>query len=117
MDALRRLLASLRGQPSSGPRGATGQSSGLTNRLNLTAPTVIKDRSGVVGTLSVQTAVTGTIAIYDTTTTGAAANSNSVYQSAANPAAGTVIVLNFPCRTGIVFAGSISAGIVALSYE
>ena len=99
------------------PKGVTSVGSGLSNRLNLTAPTVIKDRSGVIGTISVQTTVTGTIAIYDTKTTGAAAASNSVYQSAANPAAGTVIVLNFPCRDGIVFAGSISAGIVALSYE
>lgn len=96
---------------------ATGLSSGTTNRVNLTAPAVIKDTSGVVGTLIVQTAVTGTIAIYDAKTTGAAANSNSVYQSTANPAAGTIIVLNFPCRQGIVFAGTISAGIVALSYE
>lgn len=100
-----------------GPRGSTATQSGYTNQLNLTAPTVIKARPGVVGTLIVQTAVTGTIAIYDVTTTGAAAASNSVYQSVANPAAGTIIVLNFPCRAGIVFAGSISAGIVALSFE
>lgn len=96
---------------------ATGQASGTTNRVNLTGPVVVKDRSGVVGTIVVQSTVTGTIAIYDTKTTGAAALDNSVYQSAANPTVGTVIVLNFPCRQGIVFAGSISAGVVALSYE
>ena len=99
------------------PRGSTATQSGYANRLNLTAPTVIKDRSEVVGTMIVQSAVTGTIAIYDTKTTGAASVANSVYQSAANPVAGTVIVLDFPCRDGIVFAGSISAGVVALSYE
>lgn len=99
------------------PVGATGVQSGGDRTLNLTAAAVIKARSGVVGVLSVITTVTGTISIHDCLTTGAAAATNAIYTSAANPVAGTVIKLDFPCRTGIVFSGTISAGICALSWE
>jgi hypothetical protein len=99
------------------PAGATGVQSGGDRTLNLTAAAVIKARPGVVGVLTVITTVTGTISIHDTTTTGAAAAANAIYTSAANPAAGTVIKLDFPCRLGIVFSGTISAGVCALSWE
>lgn len=95
---------------------ATGQTSGTSSALNVTAATAVKDRSGTVGTIIVNATVTGAVTVHDQPTTGSPGASTLVYTSAANPAAGTVIVLNFPCRRGIMVTPG-SAGTVAVSYE
>jgi hypothetical protein len=101
--------------PERGPRGGVDIQAGTNNRLNITAATVVKDNSGVIGTLSVVAAITGSVTVHDTKTTGTVAASNLIY-SAATPAVGTVVKLDFPCRQGIVVTPG-SAGTVVVSFS
>jgi hypothetical protein len=97
---------------------ATAIQSGSSTRLNVTggAAVLIKDRSGVVGTITVTSAITGAVTVHDLAAASGMAAANLVYQSAATPAVGSIIVLNFPCRQGIVVTPG-SAGAVSVSYE
>lgn len=97
------------------PRGGSINQSGEDRVLNITAATVVKARPGIVGTVVVNAAVTGNLTVNDVATTGGVAAGNLVY-SAATPAAGTVVKLDFPCRFGIVVTPG-SAGTVAVSFQ
>lgn len=77
------------------------------------AAAAVKDRAGVVATISVTATVTGSITVYDNPS---AASGNLVYASAANPTIGTVIQIDFPCRKGI-FVTPGSAGSIAVAYS
>lgn len=91
---------------------------GSLNKLNVTASTVIKASAGRVCKVTVVAAATaGTFGVYDVATTGAAATANALLQyTAAWPAVGTVIALDFPCASGIVVNPG-TGGQVAVSFD
>jgi hypothetical protein len=90
---------------------------GQSSALDVTAATVVKALPGRLVRITVLTAATaGTFGAYDTTTTGSAATANAIVQyTAAWPAVGTVITLEWPCANGIVVNPGTS-GVVAVSY-
>jgi hypothetical protein len=92
-------------------------SGGQLTALNVTAATVIKPNPGRVLRVTVLSVATGgTFGVYDTTTTGAAATANAIVQyTAAWPAVGTVLTLEFPCANGIVVNPG-TGGAVSVSY-
>ena len=94
-------------------RGGTITQSGEDYRIVTGGtPQAVKARPGVLGVISVTSAVTGSVTVYDNPS---AATGNLIY-SAATPAVGTVVTLNFPCRAGI-FVTCGSAGTVAVSFQ
>lgn len=90
--------------------------SGKNSSLNITggAAVLVKGSAGRLVRLVVTSAITGSVTINDAATTGAAASSNLVY-SAATPAVGTVVYLDWPCANGIVVTPG-TAGSVSVSY-
>lgn len=90
--------------------------SGSSSSLNITggAAALVKGSAGRLVRLVVTSAITGSVTVNDAATTGTAAASNLVY-SAATPAVGTVVYLDWPCANGIVVTPG-SAGSVAVSY-
>ena len=72
---------------------------------------VVKDRSGVVGTIIATAAVTGAVTIYDNPS---AASGQLIYTG--TPTVGTPVRLDFPCRKGI-FVTPGSAGTIVVSYS
>lgn len=97
---------------------ATTIQSGTQSALNVTggAAVLVKDRAGTVGTITVTSAITGAVTVHDLRAATGMAAGNLVWQSAATPAVGSIFVLNFPCRLGIVVTPG-SAGAVSVSYE
>jgi len=91
---------------------------GSANKLNVTASTVVKASAGRVCKVTVVAVATaGTFGVYDAATTGSAATANAIVQyTAAWPAVGTVIPLDFPCATGIVVNPG-TGGQVAVSFD
>jgi hypothetical protein len=75
-------------------------------------PLAVKARPGVLGTISVTSAVTGSVTVHD----NPSAASGPLIYSAATPAVGTVVALNFRCHFGI-FVTCGSAGTVAVSFQ
>lgn len=83
-----------------------------TNKLNITATTVVKPAQGMLVAFTVTTA--GAVgAIYDTSTTGAVAASNLI---AVIPATVGVYYVQFPFLTGLVVAPG-AAQVVSVSYQ
>ena len=69
--------------------------------------------AGVLATISVVTAGTAALSIYDgTQVTGA----TLIYTSATNPAAGTLVTPNLPFSTGLVISGTTGAAGLYVSY-
>jgi hypothetical protein len=91
---------------------------GSLNKLNVTAITAVKASAGRVCKVTVVAAATaGNFAVYDVATTGAAATANAILKyTAAWPAVGTVISLDFPCTAGIVVDPG-TGGQVAVSFD
>lgn len=92
---------------------------GASNALNVNAATVVKNSAGRACKVVVITVATGgTFGIYDTNTTGSAATANAIYPpiTTAWPAAGTIISLDFPCKTGLVVNPG-TGGVVAVSFD
>jgi hypothetical protein len=91
---------------------------GTLNKYNITAAgAVVKATPGRICKITIQTASTGTFTVNDCATVGAAAIGNQILAfSAAWPAAGTVINLDWPCTTGIVVVPG-TAGVVSVSFD
>jgi hypothetical protein len=85
--------------------------SGSGTRLQITVATVVKDRSGVLGTVISDGATS--VVVNDCATTGAAAASNKVVTLTMTP--GQSAKLDFPCRLGIVITPT--GGACNVSYE
>jgi hypothetical protein len=84
----------------------------LTSKLNITTGTVVKPAQGVLITFNVTTA--GAVgAIYDTTTTGAAAAANQI---AVIPAVVGTYYLQFPFLSGLVVVPGASQ-VLSVSYQ
>jgi hypothetical protein len=90
---------------------------GQNSSLDVTAATVIKAAPGRLVRITVLAVATaGTFGAYDTTTTGSTATANAIVQyTAAWPAVGTVLTLEWPCANGIVVNPGTS-GAVSVSY-
>lgn len=90
---------------------------GTSSALNLAAgANLIRAGVGRVFSLNINTAGTaGTLAVYDSATTGGAGASTLIWEGSATTAAGTVVVLNFPYQHGLVVTAPTS-GVVAVSY-
>jgi hypothetical protein len=92
---------------------------GISTKLNIAAAagaTLVKGSPGRVMQLTVNTASTGAITVYDSATVAGAATANIVYQSPAVMALGTIVVLDFPCLSGIVVTAG-TGSVVAVSYN
>lgn len=84
------------------PPGLPG---GISAALDVTAPTVIKSAPGVLA--SVVCVVAGSATINDTATTAAATTANQIWSG--SMVAGQVLVLNWPCGTGITVSAVTTA--------
>lgn len=85
---------------------------GSTNKLNITAATVVKATAGRICTVVVNVAgAAGTL--NDCATTGAAAAANLIF---AIPATVGVYKVDFPCLAGIVVAPG-AAQVVSVSFD
>lgn len=85
--------------------------SGSGTRLQITVATVVKDRSGVVGTIISDGATS--VAVNDCATTGAVAAGNKLVTL--TMAAGQSVKLDFPFRQGLVITPT--GGACNVSYE
>lgn len=86
---------------------------GTSNKLNVTAPTVIKATPGTVYRISVITAPSAAGGVHDIDTTAGAAAGNLI--APIGTGASGIIDLTFPCATGIVVDPG-TAGVVSVSY-
>jgi len=89
---------------------------GSSNKLNITAITVVKATAGRICKVNVNAANSTAVKVYDCATTGAAAAANLIYAGPATGVAGTVVPLDFPCLTGIVVDPG-TAGAVSVSFD
>jgi hypothetical protein len=96
-----------------GPVAASpGLPGGTHAALNVTAATVIKAAAGILNKITCS--VAGSITISDTTTTGGGTATNLVWSGSLT--AGQVLVLDWPCGTGITVT-ALTTAVVAVSYS
>lgn len=91
---------------------------GSLSALNLTAGAhLVKASAGRIAKLVVNTVGSaGTLSVNDSATAAGAAASNLVWAGVDTTAAGTVIVLDWPCANGIVVTVP-TGGVVAVSFS
>lgn len=92
--------------------------SGSVSKLNITAATVVKATSGRLVRIVIGTAPTaGTLSANDCSTTGAVASANQILSVAfGSVVAGSSIVLDWPCATGIVVNPG-TGGVISVSFD
>ena len=85
---------------------------GVSAAYDVTAPAVIKAYPGIVVTVSCITA--GSLTLNDSATTGGAALTNEIWSGALT--AGQVLVLDWPCATGIVVS-AVTTAVVSIAFS
>lgn len=94
---------------------------GTQSSLQVNAAKVIKSSPGRVARIVTQTAGSaGALTVNDVTTTGAAGSANQIISlpfGNANIAAGAVLVLEFPCASGIVISAVPTGWVGSVSYS
>jgi hypothetical protein len=100
------------------PQGpiAVNAVSNAKNKLNITAPTVIKAAPGTIGKLIFNVASTTAPAVHDSATTTGIGLTTQVWAGATATAAQTIVPLDFPCESGIVVVPGTGAN-VTVSFE
>lgn len=80
---------------------------------NITAATVVKASPGTLATVAVSASTSGTVTVYDSILTTGNTVANEIYSGTVT--AGQVLVLNWPCATGIVVVPATATISVAYS--
>lgn len=88
-----------------------GNPGGVRAAYDVAATGVIKATGGILSKVTCQTA--GSLTLNDSATTGAAAITNQIWSGSLT--AGQVLVLDWPCVSGIVVSALTSA-VVSISY-
>jgi hypothetical protein len=100
---------------------SVGLQGGVNAWLNVTTAQIVKPAPGILCTVTVVVAGSaGALTLNDCATTGAAATANQIISSpynATNYYAGAILILDWPCGTGIVVSAVPTGGQVSIAYS